>query len=105
LPLALFPTDWQFQTLDVGEAADRLCEIVTAGPSGRVPDLGGPEVLTGKQMLCIWLQQRGMHRLVAPLWLPGKTAYGFRHGYNTCPSEPQRGTITWSKWVQQQYQK
>src|SRR5436305_7789331 len=82
LPLALFPTDLQFQVLDPGEAADRLCEIVAAGPSGRVPDLGGPEVLTGRQLLRIWLKQRGMHRLVIPLWLPGKAAYGFRHGFN-----------------------
>lgn len=103
LPLALLPTDLQFQVLDPGEAADRLCKIVTEGPSGRVPDLGGPEVLTGKQLLRIWLEQRDMHHLVIPLWLPGKTAYGFRHGYNTCPSESQRGIITWGEWVQKKY--
>ncbi len=105
LPVALLPTDLQFQALDPGEAADRLCEIVAAGPSGRVPDLGGPEVLTGRQLLRIWLKQRGMHRLVIPLWLPGKAAYSFRHGSNTCSSEPRRGTITWSEWVQKQYKK
>lgn len=105
LPLALFLTDLQFQALDPGEVADRLRELVIAGPSGRVPDLGGPEVLTGKQLLRIWLQQRGMHRLVIPLWIPGKAAYGFRHGYNTCPSDPQRGIITWSEWVQKKYKK
>ncbi|GHO79429.1 nucleotide-diphosphate-sugar epimerase [Ktedonobacter sp. SOSP1-85] len=105
LPLILLPTDLQFQVLDPGEAANRLCKIVAAGPSGRVPDLGGPEVLTGKQLLRVWLKQRGMHRLVIQLWLPGKAADGFRHGYNTCLSEPRRGTITWSQWVQKKYGK
>ena len=106
LPLVLFPADLPFQVLDPGEAADRLCEIVAAGPSGSVPDLGGPEVLTGRQLMRIWLKQRGLHRLVIPLWLPGKAAYGFRHGFNTCgSSEARRGTITWSEWVQKKYMK
>lgn len=106
LPLVLLPTDLQFQALAPGETADRLCEIIAAGPSGSVPDLGGPEVLTSRQLMHIWLKQRGLYRLVIPLWLPGKAAYGFRHGFNTCfSSEAQRGTITWSEWVQKKYVK
>lgn len=102
--LALLPMDLQFQVLDQGEAADRLCEIVAAGPSGRVPDLGGPEVLTTRQLLETWLKWRGRQRLVIPLWLPGQVAASFRRGDNTCPLEPRRGTVTWSEWLQTQYQ-
>jgi uncharacterized protein YbjT (DUF2867 family) len=35
-----------FQPIDVGEVADRLVELALSPPAGRVPDVGGPEVLT-----------------------------------------------------------
>jgi uncharacterized protein YbjT (DUF2867 family) len=100
LPLvALLPTDFPLQPVDEDDVARRLCEIVQAGPSGRVPDMGGPQVYTSGELARVWLRQRDMRRAVIPLWLPGKTARALRHGGNTCP-EQATGTVSWESWLQ-----
>src|SRR5215471_8218740 len=105
LPLVtLLPTDLQCQSTAESEVASRLCEIAVAGPGGRLPDLGGPEVLTAGEMVQSWLNLRGMHRRVLPLHVPGKVAQGFRCGYHTCPDQPVHGRITWIEWVQSKYE-
>jgi uncharacterized protein YbjT (DUF2867 family) len=105
LPLVtLLPTDLRCQSIAESEVASRLCEIVAAWPRGRLPDLGGPEVLTAGEMMYSWLKLRGMHRRVLPLHVPGKVAQGFRCGYNICPDQPVRGRITWTEWVQSKYE-
>jgi uncharacterized protein YbjT (DUF2867 family) len=100
LPLvALVPTGLLLQPVAEEDVARRLCEIVQAGPSGRLPDMGGPRVYTSGELARIWLKQRGMHRVILPLWLPGKTARGLRQGGNTCPQQAT-GTISWEAWLQ-----
>ena len=101
--IAFVPTDFKAQTIDESEVARRLCEVVATGPGGRLPDLGGPEVLTLGAMAKMWLKQRKMQRTMLPLWLPGAVARGFRSGYNTCPQESLHGNITWSAWLQKRY--
>jgi uncharacterized protein YbjT (DUF2867 family) len=102
LPFALVPTGLQFQSVDTGEVADKLLEYLAAGPAGRLPDLGGPEVLTLGAMARVWLQARGMRRAIVPLPLPTAWAEGYRRGYNTCP-EQKYGKMTWAEWVRRQY--
>jgi uncharacterized protein YbjT (DUF2867 family) len=100
LPLvALLPTDLLLQPVAEEEVARRLGEIVQVGPSGRLPDMGGPQVYTSGELARIWLKQRGMHRAIIPLWLPGKTASGIRQGGNTCPQQAT-GTVSWEAWLQ-----
>ncbi len=101
LPLvALLPTDLLLQPVAEEEVARRLVEIVQAGPSGRLPDMGGPTVYTSGDLAHIWLRQRGMRRAIIPLWLPGKMARRLRQGGNTCPQQ-STGTISWEAWLQQ----
>jgi uncharacterized protein YbjT (DUF2867 family) len=103
LPLvALVPTDFPLQPVDEEDVACRLVEIVQAGPSGRLPDMGGPEVYTSGELARIWLRQRGMRRAILPLWLPGKTARALRQGGNICPKQAA-GTVRWEAWLQQHY--
>src|SRR5262249_1966772 len=102
LPLAVVPLDFQFQPVDSGEVAGALCDYVAAGPRGRVPDMGGPQVQTSGELLRAWLAARGMRRLVLQLPMFGKTASGFKHGYNTCP-EHRQGKITWEEWLRYKY--
>jgi uncharacterized protein YbjT (DUF2867 family) len=60
LPLVtLLPTDLLLQPVDEEEVAGHLCEIVQAGPSGRLPDMGGPQVYTLGELARIWLKHRG----------------------------------------------
>ena len=102
--VTLLPTELQCQSIAESEVASRLCDLVATGPRGRLPDLGGPEVLTAGEMAHTWLKLRGLHRRVLPLHVPGKVAQGFRCGYNTCPDQPVRGRITWTEWVQSKYE-
>ncbi len=96
----LLPADLQCQSIAESEVASRLCEIAVAGPSGRLPDLGGPEVLTTGEMARAWLVRHGMQRRILPIPVPGQVAQGFRRGDNTCPDQPVRGHATWSQWLQ-----
>jgi len=100
LPLvALVPTDLLLQPVAEEEVAQRLVEIVQAGSSGRLPDMGGPQVYTSGELARIWLRQRGMHKAIIPLWLPGKMARALRQGGNTCPQQAT-GTGSWEAWLQ-----
>jgi len=103
--LAFVPTDLKCQPIDAREVANSLCDIVDRGPSARLPDLAGPEVLTLGQMVQAQLKARKIQRIIVPLWLPGKVAQGFRKGYNTAPTEQCHGKITWSTWLQETYQR
>ena len=59
LPLVMpLPTDLLLQPVDEEEVAGRLCEIVQAGPSGRLPDMGGPQIYTSGDLVRTWLKQR-----------------------------------------------
>ena len=99
MPLA---TDFRFQPVAESEVAHRLSEIVQLGPSGRLPDMGGPEIHTMGELARIWLNLRSMRRIVIPLRRLGKTAQGYRRGYNTCPQQ-MVGKITWAEWIKEKY--
>jgi len=101
LPLVtLLPTDLLLQPVAEDDVAGRLCEIVQAGPSGRLPDMGGPQVYTSGELARLWLKQRGMRRAIIPIFLPGKMARALRQGGNTCPQQAT-GTVSWEAWLQQ----
>lgn len=102
LPVGLWFADIPWQPIAVDVVADTLIQSVAAGPAGRLPGIGGPEVLSGSEILHTWLEVRGMRRVVLPLHLPGKAAEGFRNGYHTCPDN-RLGKITWHEWVENKY--
>lgn len=100
-PVAFLPLSFQFQLIDVDEVAAHIAELIPQGPRGRVPDIGGPETLTVRQMLPLWLKATGKRKLVLPLPLPGKIAAGYRQGLNTTPN--RFGKVTWAQWLTRQY--
>lgn len=104
LPFHLMLLDAKFQPIDTGEAAAHLARYVMSAPVGRAPDIGGPEVLTGREMAQVWRTVRGIRKPLFNLWLPGRTISidSFRKGLNTAPDRAV-GKITWAEWVQQQY--
>jgi uncharacterized protein YbjT (DUF2867 family) len=95
LPL---PKRIPFQPVDVGEVSDAFVDLVEAGPSGRAPDIGGPDVLTigemnesrrlitGKGALLIRVPAVGLVR-------------DFVEGRHLCPDRAV-GRITWEQWLQ-----
>ena len=101
VPLVLpLPAKFRFQAVETGEAADRLVRAAQAGPGGRLPDFGGPEVLTLGEMAEPWKQARGVRKPALNLPLPGALAAAFRAGRNTLgEGGGERGTVRWQDWL------
>jgi len=98
LPVAPLPLDFRFQPLAAAEAADHLARLATGPVAGRVPDVGGPDVMDLASMVAAWRELRGRLRRTVRVPLPGATARAFRQGFNTCP-ERAVGTITWRQFL------
>jgi uncharacterized protein YbjT (DUF2867 family) len=90
-PVVPAPYGWRFQPVDVGEVAARLAAAVDAGPSGRLPDVGGPEVLSVAELARAWLAATGRRRPVVPLPVPGRFSAALRSGANLSPDSRAAG--------------
>jgi uncharacterized protein YbjT (DUF2867 family) len=84
----------------VADAADRLASLAVAGPVGRAPELGGPQVLSLSDMAGTYLRATGRSRPILPFRLPGKTFGGFRAGYHQAPDHAD-GLITFAEYLGQ----
>jgi uncharacterized protein YbjT (DUF2867 family) len=98
LPVAPLPLDFRFQPIAAAEVAERMAGLVEAGPSGRSPDLGGPEVSTLRELARLWRERRGRQARLLNVPLPGAVARGFRDGRNTC-ADHSEGQQTWEEFV------
>ncbi|MDD7967254.1 SDR family oxidoreductase [Actinomycetospora lemnae] len=87
-----------FQPVAVGDVAARLADLVTGAPSGRAPDLGGPEVRAMDDLARTWARATGTRRPVLPLRLPGAIARGFRDGLHLAP-EHADGVVTFEQYL------
>ena len=103
LPALPVPAGFLGQPIDVGEVAGRLAEFALAGPAGRVPDVGGPEVSTLADSARGYLGAVGSRKKVLEFPLPGKTARAFRAGALICPQN-RYGTIRWEDFLQKELQ-
>lgn len=102
LPLWPMPTNLKLQPIDVRKVADTITEHATTKASGRVPDLGGPDVLTLGEILQSYQSARDFWRPVVRLPIPGGTTSAFRAGEATCPDRTV-GTMSWDAWLEEQY--
>ena len=68
------------QPIAVEEVAERLVELVKAGPAGRVADIGGPEHLRLRDAIATWQAAAGTHKPVWMLHFFGKTIRAFKDG-------------------------
>lgn len=84
-PVMVVPASTSFQPIAAAEVADRLVTLAAGSPAGRVRDLGGPEVLTARQLASLYLQARQQRRFVMPLALPGPVFAGYRQGHHLAP--------------------
>lgn len=87
------------QTIHMPEVAERLAELVDAGPSGRVADLGGPEQLTLREYAQQWQHHRGVRRPIWALRLPGKTMAAFTAGHHMS-GLPGAGRVTYREYLE-----
>ncbi|MCK7625995.1 NAD(P)H-binding protein [Streptomyces sp. RS10V-4] len=87
-PVVPVPAGLRFQPVDAGEVADRLAGLSLAAPSGRVTDMGGPEILGARDLVRMTLTAAARRRLLLPVPLPGPTAAALRRGENLVPDHP-----------------
>jgi len=100
--LLLVPKAFKFQPIETGEVADRMVGDAAKGPTGRLPDIGGPEILTFGEMAKAWQQAHGQRRPIVNAPLLGAVARGFKAGYN-CAPEHAEGKVTWGEWLRARY--
>jgi uncharacterized protein YbjT (DUF2867 family) len=87
------------QPVAAREVAERLIALVEAGPSGRVPDLAGPEILRMPDMVRRYARATGRRGLVLPVPLPGAVGKAFRDGTLTAGPGADRGVRTFGQWI------
>jgi uncharacterized protein YbjT (DUF2867 family) len=98
-PVVVVPDGLLDQPVDVREVARRLADLAALPPQGRVPDVGGPQVLPVAELARTYLAATGRRRPVwaAPLVL---RATPFRDNGHVVP-EHAVGRTTFAEWVQQ----
>ena len=102
LPVVPAPPGWRFQPVDVHEVAARLAAAVHAGPSERLADLGGPDVLTVATLARVYLDATGRHRPVVPVPVPGRFSAALRSGANLAPIGRAEGR-TFAAFLDERY--
>jgi uncharacterized protein YbjT (DUF2867 family) len=90
------------QLVDPRDVADRIAGLLTAGPSRRVENFGGPEMQTSEEIVRTWLRATGKRRPVVSLRLPGKAPRAMREGALTTTDQPT-GTRTWQGYLAERY--
>jgi uncharacterized protein YbjT (DUF2867 family) len=89
----VFTAKLHVQPIDVRVVAARLADLVAAGPSGRVADMGGPEVLSGLEIARLYSGRRP----IVQVSLPGATFRAFREGHHLSPH--RSGGRTFSEFL------
>jgi uncharacterized protein YbjT (DUF2867 family) len=98
LPMMVAPRGFLFQPIDVGEVAHRSAELALAGPAGRAPDVGGPEVRAFVDLARAYFEAAGRRRRVVEVPLLGKVSRALREGAQTAP-EHRYGKIRWEEFL------
>jgi uncharacterized protein YbjT (DUF2867 family) len=105
LPVVPVPAGFVVQPVDSGEVAARLADLALGKPAGRVPDMGGPQVLSFAGLLRAYLRASHHRRPVVPVWMPGIRAV--RAGALLVPPEQAApghaaGQRTWEEFLARQ---
>lgn len=89
----------RFQPVDPAVVADAVVALLEAGPSGRAPEVVGPQVETLTDIGATWRAARGK-RFLLPLRVPAFGAAGraLAAGALTAPDTPGGGP-TWAEWL------
>ena len=96
--LTFLPKGFSFQPLAASEAAARLADLVGSEPSGLLPDMGGPEVLSFEEIARAWAAAVGRDLRIVDFPYPGRAGAAFRAGVHLAP-ERALGRETWRSGV------
>jgi len=98
LPVMPVPAGTSFQPIEVCEVANRLVELSTAPPAGRVPDMGGPEIRSTGDLARSYLRAADRHRRVLPVPIPGAIFSAYRAGGHLAPDRAA-GRLTFEEFL------
>ncbi len=87
------------QPVAAREIAERLIDIVEDGPSGRVPDLGGPRDEQVVDMVRALKAATGAKSWILPLPFPGALGRALRDGSLIPGPAADHGTQTYAEWL------
>jgi uncharacterized protein YbjT (DUF2867 family) len=79
------------QPIDVRIVAAQLADLAAGSPQGRVPDLGGPEVLTGEDIARTVASRFEWRKRIVRVALPGRTWAAFAAGHHLVPNSRSGG--------------
>jgi len=96
----LFAPRLSIQPIDTREVASVLADLALSEPGGRMPDLGGPQVLTGRQLADAVSARYGWQKRIVDIGLPGRTWGAFASGYHLVPSN-RAGGRTFAEYLAQ----
>ncbi|HEX3003268.1 MAG TPA: NAD(P)-dependent oxidoreductase [Angustibacter sp.] len=100
--VAFVPKGLRAQLVDLRDVADRLVTLVEAGPSGRVRDLAGPEVVTLPDAVTRWSRATGRSvPRVVHLPAVGRVLRSFAAGSNLPGPQAQLGRRTFDDWLRE----
>jgi uncharacterized protein YbjT (DUF2867 family) len=102
VPFVFVPRDTNWQLISAREVAARLAELVDAGPSGRVRDIGGPQILTSEVIATAYRRARGKSESIIRMPIPGATGSGLRRGKHLVP-DGKYGRQTWDEFLAERY--
>ncbi|GAA1916748.1 NAD(P)H-binding protein [Microbacterium aoyamense] len=87
------------QPIAAREVAQRLVELVEAGPSGRVADLAGPREESLADMVKAYARATGYRGWIPAIALPGETGRRQRDGSALPGPGAQLGHETFAEWL------
>jgi uncharacterized protein YbjT (DUF2867 family) len=97
-PIVIAPR-MRSQPVAAREVAGRLIDLVEAGPSGRVPDFGGPREEQVVDMVHAFKAATGARSWVLPLPFPGALGRALRDGTLVAGNGALHGTQTYADWL------
>ncbi len=100
-PFLFVPGAARFQPIDAAEVARHIVATLANGPSGRLPDIGGPQVLSLRDIARDWTAATHHRLLRIPIPALGFVR-GFVKAHNTCPANATNG-LTWRDWLRAKY--
>lgn len=94
----LVPGEIKFQSVDVGEYAAYLIQMIDEGAKGIREDFGGPEILTLREMAELKIKVNNESNKVVNLSFPGKLYKSLLEGKNTNKHQ-KVGKITFEEYL------
>lgn len=97
-PVFVSTRHMRFQPIDAGEVSDRLADLVEGGPSRRVGDAGGRDVVSLRELAAIRRRVTRRPTLLLPVPAIGFLK-DFDDGRQLCPDD-RVGRRRWDEWLQ-----